>query len=268
VQRFWAAFRQRLRLWKVAAGAIGIFLVKVVRWLIDLALGNATIDQIQQWTREYKVSAYVASLVALAEANPATASVIVAAVVVIYAAIRSEIEVQHHAGKGAAPLESEIPLDGKLITMGVKYDEASIEQSPASEQTGGALVYSVTNRDSRSHSFQARLLFYRANRHGGRDILLKIEDAAWLSHFSSITLDSRETGYLVLAVESQKTPQHWSTMHDYGEEFWGHRTVFRSYEIEPITISIEIQLRIDHTESKSFEVSANFKTLSFVLKRT
>lgn len=120
MRRFWAAFRQYS--WKIiAAPAVVIafdVLNAVVRWLINQILGTAAIDELQAWAQKYDATAFIAKMIALAETNPVVVSVILAAIVFTYAAIRSEIAVRSHPERFGQQLsppdesqEPEIPLD-------------------------------------------------------------------------------------------------------------------------------------------------------------
>src|SRR5208337_3864395 len=113
MNRFRAAFRRYC--WKILAApavVVGFDLLKfAVRWLTEQILGNAAWEEAQSWAQGYNVLAIFTTLATLAETNPVAASVVVAALVVVYAAIRSEYEVRMRPERFTEPPKPELPTE-------------------------------------------------------------------------------------------------------------------------------------------------------------
>jgi hypothetical protein len=92
VKRFGRLFRLYVRPIFIVPWVV--FGFSILRWIVEQVLGGETYDQFHALAQRHSVSAWATSLLTFAHANPATASVIVAAAVVVYAALRSEYEIQ------------------------------------------------------------------------------------------------------------------------------------------------------------------------------
>ena len=105
VKRFLRQLGRRL-VW-IALAPWVIFLPEFVHYLIGLVFGDWVLQELYRLAQSNTVTSHLATLITWASTNPASASVILAAFVFVYAAIRSELESRQMLVNGAYPVRVE-----------------------------------------------------------------------------------------------------------------------------------------------------------------
>ena len=166
--------------------------------------------------------------------------------------------------------DQSFPIAFELGQTGiVKVADGSLNISDTKSARADAFVASFTNEDLAPHYVSARLTYRYERRSVYGAPLRVINNPTWLDQAgNSAYFLIHQTRYLVLAAQNRAPhPQQPCSLED-------HRLTsnaslgIESRILEPLTTSIKIELTVDGTRTKEFNLRVNFKTLRFFPKES
>jgi hypothetical protein len=138
---------------------------------------------------------------------------------------------------------------------------------------GDALLAYFTNEDLTAHLVASRITYFAERRsvyerHGKR--IRVIENPLWLGEVhvgAGMDFAVHETHYLVLAAQNRPpTDNNLASVEDH--RYTDNRALgVETRALEQIKTSIEIELTVDHSLKKTFNLSVNFKTFRLIPKK-
>ena len=150
---------------------------------------------------------------------------------------------------------------GLATTPIVKATDGTLNVGDTKASAGDAFVASFTNEDLSPHYVSARLTYRYERRSAYGTPFRIVNNPVWLGQASdSAYFLIHQTHYLVLFAQNRAPhPRDFCSLED-------HRLTanaslgIESRILEPLKVSMKIELTVDGTQTKEFHVSANLKT--------
>ncbi|MGO9452613.1 MAG: hypothetical protein ACLQDV_16470 [Candidatus Binataceae bacterium] len=155
----------------------------------------------------------------------------------------------------------------------IKQPTGAFDFSFPETAKGDALIAYFTNEDLAAHLVAARITYFAERRsmyerHGKR--IRVIENPLWLGEVhvgAGMDFAVHETHYLVLATQNRPpTDNNLASVEDH--RYTDNRALgLETRALERIKTSIEIELTVDRSLRKTFNLSVNFKTFRLMPKK-
>jgi hypothetical protein len=264
MKRFWSVFRGRL--WQVAIVPAGVVVfdlfISALRWVMQQLAGQAFLDQFDAWARRHNMPATLLNAVLFAQNNPITTAVILAAVAIGYAAIRSEYDVrrgvplssatqndvnkagtQTEAPTQDAVLEHKLEYSCELEVKLLHFQDGFFRLVAAHEtwthcgfalQVIRPLPYWWDKKSAEVVGISARVVYLEeieepTKRKGAKprirtQRMCTVYQGAWVGTVGGIKqLGGGDIGYLIVAVSTKTDPIHWYGVETHQSMVIGHK---------------------------------------------